>query len=308
MNVQDNEQINAPADAQENAPEDIRENAPVDTQENAPADAQENILIDDRENVPADVQPEAPVNSPAPEPVYGQAPPPVYGQAAPPPVYNQAPPPQMYNQTPPQQMYNQTPPPVYNQAPPQMYNQATPQAYYQAPPPYYQAPPMQPPAKKISRAVLGATMAATFIAVMTLVSWFLPLRGHSVGFDSYHSQIFEYDNILGFSFSDPMVCIYAGLSVLNIVFAAIPKKWAAAVGLVISVLCAAGAVYLLDIHVMPILHKSFYEGFPDTLFSPYNGIGIYCILPFALFAVIWSIVKLICTARDKKRSRMNAGG
>lgn len=273
-------------------------------------DEQTDIQEIEQANAPANDQPSAPmndrssvlVNSHADEPMYDQTPPPEYTQAPPPeytqapaPMYNQAPPP-MYSQAPP--IYTQAPP-MYNQAPP-MYSQVPPPMYNQAPPPMY---PAAKPAKKSSRAVLGATLAAALMAVVSVVSWFLPLGGflteyvHGDGSNilSYYSMLAPIPRIVLYA--------YAVIGVLNIVWSAIPKKWAAVAGVISSFLCLAAAVYMVNDCIAPIFSNAFYSNISDYALD----FGAYLILPCALFTVIWNVVKLICTAAAKKRNRTDNG-
>lgn len=264
----------------------------------APADNEQAIPAENGQPTPsANLQPElpvsAPVYEPAPAPAYTQAPP-VYTQA-PPPAYPQTPPP-AYPQAPP--VYPQAPPPMYTQAPPPMYNQAPPQAYCQAPPQMYDQAyaPMYPPARpapKISRLTLVATVAASFSAAVTAVSWFLPyvrVEGES------YNVLWALNNEDIFKNFRWIFWVFLGVCALSVLWAVIPKQWAAIIGTVQS------SLYLANAATGTAGMFWFVRGSGFEL-----DFGVYLMLPAAALTLLWTIIKLVSASGDKKRYRKSIG-
>ena len=141
----------------------------------------------------------------------------------------------------------------------------------------------------ISRPTLGAAMAATFAAVMSTVSWYLPL--YEIYYDR-ESRYVYYNMLWTIVGPDKVIfCVFMIICALNIAWSVIPKGWAALAGVITSALCTLFAVWQ-TMTLTGLYHRE-------------PSFGIYLLIPCAALALIFNLLKLIFASKDKKKSRMN---
>lgn len=142
--------------------------------------------------------------------------------------------------------------------------------------------------KKYSRATLIATLTNVVVALAMLISGFLPF----MIVDGEKYGMLDFIGIPGFFEEGGPIYFFLitmiGPSAIAIIWAAIPKMWAAVVGI---------------IYALPLI-------FYTLLYSPLNpGVvaedflmgGFVFRKYFSILLLVLSVVKLILTIRDKKR-------
>lgn len=140
------------------------------------------------------------------------------------------------------------------------------------------------PAAKASKLSLAVTLACLFSAVMMTVSLFLPAVSYG------GRTVTLLDVASGHSEAVGGFWIVAVLCALTIPWAAIPKKWAAIVG----------TIYTLLPMILCIVQVADLAGNGIKL-----AVGSIFLVLFPILLFVGLIVKLVLLIKDKKRSRVN---
>ena len=249
------EQTNVPVNNQQNYPANNQQNYPVNNQQGYPMNNQQNYPVNNQQGYPMNKQQGYPMNNQQGYPMNNQ---PNY------PMNNQ----------PGYPMNSQPNYPMNNQP---GYPMNAPMGY-----------PQMGPAKKISARTVIFTIITTVMAIMTVVSWFLPVAN----FNGKAYTFLEAAEVSGNAASDAVVGFWSimVLSFLNIVWSAIPKNWAAITGVVFT-----GITTLINIAQV--------GDWVDAKLE--LSAGPIMLLIFSLLLIAASIVKLVFTAGDKKLNRLN---
>lgn len=145
--------------------------------------------------------------------------------------------------------------------------------------------------KKYSRATLIATLTNVVVALAMLISGFLPF----MIVDGEKYGMLDFIGIPGFFEEGGPIYFFLitmiGPSAIAIIWAAIPKMWAAVVGIIYALpLIFWAYVILISMQETIEAELEFLAG--GFVFRKY----------FSILLLVLSIVKLIFTIRDKKRA------
>ena len=136
--------------------------------------------------------------------------------------------------------------------------------------------------KKSSKATLIVTLLNVFAAVMMTISWFLPIASdHGESYSLFNSIYMEPD-------SDAVAYFWicAAIYAVSIIWAAIPKMWAAIVATIYVFLPASLCYFIAGMCLLADLNL---------------GVGSVFMVIFSSLLIVLSFVKLVFAIKDKKK-------